>query len=260
MLTSRTAFLLSSQLVLHSAMHAQARDPGPLVTDRPDQTESTVIVPPGFVQVEAGWSLDHDRDGLVRLRTHTVPGLLLRVGLTSRLEARLGFAGWHATDTSGLAGTERGHGDTDLGVKYRLRDAPSGGPTVSVIASVSFPTGSATATSGEVDPSALLTVAHELSERLSLGYNLGPSLTNRQLSMVGTLSLGAALAERLGAFVETFGSYTASSGGGQTLALDGGVTVLLGANLQLDASAGTWVLGKAGDWFVASGLSVRLPR
>lgn len=31
------------------------QDPGSLVTDRPDQTESAEAVPSGFVQLELGW-------------------------------------------------------------------------------------------------------------------------------------------------------------------------------------------------------------
>ena len=33
-----------------------------LVTDRPDQMESSVVVPPRYVQIETGWSLSQDKE------------------------------------------------------------------------------------------------------------------------------------------------------------------------------------------------------
>jgi hypothetical protein len=54
-----------------------------LVTDRPDQTESTEIVPKGFVQTELGLG---DADGA----DATFAGLA-RIGLSERIELRVGL-------------------------------------------------------------------------------------------------------------------------------------------------------------------------
>lgn len=51
-----------------------------LVTDRPDQTESSAVVPPGYVQVETGWSLSRNQEGGIRTNTHAFPGTLFRIG------------------------------------------------------------------------------------------------------------------------------------------------------------------------------------
>jgi hypothetical protein len=247
---------------------AQQRVPGELVTDRPDQTESASIVPPGFVQIEAGWSLEHLTDGALRIRTHSVPGVLLRAGLTNRLEARIGFAGWQAADTAGLGGAASDVGDTEMGLKALLRSAEAGGPAVALIAHATLPTGSGAATSGKPDPSLLLSVAHDLSDRVALGWNLGPVWTSggtpaaRQtlVDLAATASLGISLTDRWSAFVETFGAVPLSEEAESVVSVDGGVTVRVGENLQLDASAGVAVLAAAANWFVASGLSIRLPR
>ncbi len=60
-----------------------------LVTDRPDQTESSALVPPGYVQVETGWSLSRNQEGGIRTNTHTFPGTLFRIGALDRMELRL---------------------------------------------------------------------------------------------------------------------------------------------------------------------------
>ena len=57
-----------------------------LVTDRPDQAESSETVGAGVVQLEAG-ALYEDEDAIERV---TVPNLLLRIGLPHDLELRLG--------------------------------------------------------------------------------------------------------------------------------------------------------------------------
>ena len=58
-----------------------------IVTDRPDITESSIVIPAGGVQVENGltWTADHGQ------RTAEAPQSLLRVGVGGRTEVRLGI-------------------------------------------------------------------------------------------------------------------------------------------------------------------------
>jgi len=60
----------------------------PMETDRPDFTESSIVVPPGSLQFENGFTYEMG-DGAQR--TSTYPETLLRVGLTKRVEARVGL-------------------------------------------------------------------------------------------------------------------------------------------------------------------------
>ena len=242
--------------------------PGPVVTDRPDKTESTSIVPRGYAQLEAGWSLETVEAAGTSLHTHSVPGVLARVGLSNRLEARIGFAGFQLTNQTGLGGAE-GLGDAELGFKYRLASARGALPDVAVIGAVSVPTGADGVTSGRVDPTVLVTLSRPLGERVSVGSNLGSSWTTTDNGQGGrttlvdltyTLSFGVALSGRVGTFAETFGSLPAGDG---TAAhhLDGGVTFLVRDNLQLDLSVGRGIAGAgASDWFLGAGVSLRVPR
>ncbi len=52
-----------------------------LVTDQPDQTESSAVVPPEYTQVETGWSLSRNQEGGIRTNTHALPGTLFRIGV-----------------------------------------------------------------------------------------------------------------------------------------------------------------------------------
>ncbi len=87
-----------------------------LVTDRPDQTESSVVVPPGYVQVETGWSLSRHQEGGIRTNTHTFPGTLFRIGALDRMELRLGYGGalWEQTREAGQSTNSSGSGDMGI--------------------------------------------------------------------------------------------------------------------------------------------------
>ena len=249
-----------------------------LVTDRPDQTESTETVPVGHVQVELGGAFARDDGGDLRVETLEGPGTLVRIGLLERLELRLGWRGWvsqesrlHETGPSVPEPSqlnESGRGDTELGFKVRLRSPRGPAPRVALLAGLSIPTGEEEFTSDRADPNLRLSFAHALSQRIDLGYNLGArwetetiggSDRHRTTSFLYTAVLGFALSERLGAFAELFGETDEGSEGETRNSLDAGVTYLARPNLQLDLAAGVGLSEAADDWFVGLGLSVRLP-
>ena len=72
------------------------------------------------------------------------------------------------------------------------------------------------------------------------------------------LALSRSLGERLGAFVEYFADIEESASDQHSL--DGGFTWLARDDLQLDLSAGIGLNDEAPDFFVAAGVSWRLPR
>lgn len=245
--------------------------PGPLITDRPDQTESSAVVDPGFVQLEAGWTYSRRDDGPSRLGSHAVPQILARIGVVNRLEARLGFAGWQAVRAEGATAVvdDQGVGDLELGVKYQLHAGRGAMPSLALLADASLPTGEEAFSSGRVDPSLRLSVAHELTGRVSLGYNVGTRWVTEtdqsgfrytRAETPYTLAFGVSLTERLAVFAESFGSLALDDRGSDTHSLDGGLTLLLTNSAQLDVSGGFGLNTAPDDWFVGLGLAVRFPR
>lgn len=120
-------------------------------------------------------------------------------------------------------------------------------------------------------PSFRFSLAHTLTERISLGYNLGmtwssepgegPPEVRETLSFVNyTAALGFGLSERWGALVEVFGDLPVDAPGGDAHSVDGGVTYLVRDHLQLDVSGGVGLSAAAPDELLSVGLSVRLPR
>ncbi|HLE82947.1 MAG TPA: transporter [Thermoanaerobaculia bacterium] len=247
--------------------------PGELVTDRPDQTESAAVVPPGYVQVETGVLFSRDEAGGEETETVEGPGTLVRIGLGSRTELRLGWDGWvrEERELAGARGGSRADGpaDAEVGAKMKLRDEAGRLAEAALLVGVSLPIGDDELTSDRLDPSLLLALAHTLSERLSLGYNAGvvwssevgdQGVRETYSHLVYTGALGVGLTDRLGAFAELFGEEPLDAPGGSVVSADGGFTWLLRPKLQLDAYAGAGLTEEAPDWFAGAGLSLRWPR
>ena len=234
---------------------ASAQTPD-LVTDRPDQTESATVVPRGLVQVETGYLFARD-DGV---DTFEVPGTLFRIGLGARSELRVGHAG--------VIGSEGRHGagDSEIGAKVNLIETADGWtPELAILGGLSLPTGEEAFSSDGVDPSFLVAFAHELSPRLSLGYNVGgawessPDQPDREASLLYSLALGMGVTNRLGAFIEVFGDRRRTGDTATGVSIDGGLTFLLTDAMQIDSFVGKGLHGPTADAFVGTGLSFRLP-
>jgi hypothetical protein len=266
---SRRRAILPSTLVtllcvwLGLPAHAPAQTPGEMVTDRPDQTESPVAVAPGYVQLELGWS--YVEAGSVQL--HSVPGTLARVGVVRGWEARLGFAGWRHLKVG--TETTQGAGPLGVGFKGELLRGEGLKPAVALLGELLLPTATEGLGPTRVDPSLRVALAHELSDVVSLSYNVGVAwLSERRESGESrtltqglyTLSLGIALGERVGAFGEVFGTVPLAGGPLAAHLLDGGFTVRVLPILQLDLSGGVGLDDDADDWFVGAGVSLRVPR
>jgi len=68
---------------------SQAGECNEIVTDRPDQTESSSSVKPGVVQLEVGWGYTFDKSATGFVRTNEFPQTLVRIGVVDGFEIRL---------------------------------------------------------------------------------------------------------------------------------------------------------------------------
>ena len=239
------------------ALAAPAVAQEPLVTDRPDFTESAVTVAPGRVQLEAGYTFA--REGAVR--QHTVGEVLLRIGALPFAELRLGVPSWVVLEGPGQSVS--GLDDSFVGAKVALAGGRAGGavPEVAVLAGTSLPTGAERIAGDAAEPEVTLALAWSAGERLGVGVNLnhawreGSSGDFGEASWSGALGLGAT--DRLGLFAEYFGFRPESGFGGDTHFLNGGLTWALGPDAQLDGRIGSRLGDFGNDWFAGIGVSRR---
>jgi hypothetical protein len=73
-----------------------------------------------------------------------------------------------------------------------------------------------------------------------------------------TLTLGADVSEKMGLYIETFGSFSKPEY--PQSSFDCGITYNLLNNLQLDASGGCALNEATADLYISAGVSFRLPR
>lgn len=230
----------------------------PLVTDRPDATESSSVVAPAFMQLEIGVTAFEDAEGEP---TEEYGGSLLRVGLVEDWELRLGWGGLADTgETSGVT-------DGSLGFKYHIaaENPETWKPEMALLAQTTVPFGKDAFSSDEWDPGFLFAFSHTLSDRWSLGYNLGVELATSEkangeettlASGLYSVALGYGATDQLGFYIEVFGDNGFSAEDSST-SLDGGITWLFDDDNQLDLFAGVGLDDDANDWFVGLGYSVR---
>lgn len=245
---------------------------GPLVTDRPDVTESTDAVPRGRVQLEMGYTFTYDREGRARTRSHTAPEGLLRIGLFEDFELRLGWDGYTFTHllepVKGRTGRtvlvedwSQGAEDASLGFKYKLAEQDGWRPHLGVIASASVPSGSAGVTSGDVDPALVFAWAYDVTERLSIAGNVGVGAptegSSRFVQTGASVTAAFALTERTGAYAEYFGSYPNTHHTDCAHSLNGGLTYLVSDDFQIDVRAGFGLNEEADDFFTGVGFAWR---
>lgn len=227
----------------------------PLVTDRPDFTESAVTVPRGDVQLESGYTFTRAEGG----DEHALGEVLLRIGLVERLEARIGL-GSHAWMTA-VGEDPAGFEDPSLGLKAVLAEEETAGVAVAVLAATSVPVGDGDIGEDDWQPEVKLAVSRGLSEALALAANAGYARASEADEGFdqgsASLSLGIGLSDRWGAYAEAYGTFPVSPSGDDEAVLNGGLTFLVHPLLQLDARVGAGLTDAASDFFVGVGVARR---
>lgn len=253
--------LVSTILVLGvlAAPAAHAQPLPPMVTDRPDFTESSEVVVKGGLQFETGLSLEGEGAGVDRMHTLTVPSSLMRIGIGLRTELRIGADG---VLSERLAGAQRsGFSDLEVGAKVRLVDEGSAGVDMAVIPAVSLPIGSAGWSSDTFDPSVKLTWARTLGAGFGLAGNLNVAVLSdaagRFDQQAISVSLDRDLVAGFGGYFEVFGFSRRERHGSRAITVNGGVSRGIGDRVQVDVEGGRGVTRGAPQWFVGFGLALR---
>lgn len=265
-----SSLLLTLSLVILASPSLAGEEP-PLITDRPDQTESAFTVASGLFQIEGGWGYGERRTEGEDLDFQAFPQALLRIGLNPIFELRLGIPGIEIerTRTASGATSQEGLVDATLGLKVVIAKERGIRPQTAFLGTLSVPSGDDEFTSRRVDPSFRFTFSNTLNSRLSLGYNVGMiwrTQPDSQATLISqslfdwTVALGISVNDRIGVFVEAFGIAPQESELRTRTSFDTGITYLLTPRLQLDASVAAGLSSAAADWAVSLGASFRFPR
>ena len=237
----------------------------PLVTDRPDITESSLSVGRGVWQIETSARWTRFDFGGTDLRAWTTP-TLVRVGVAAPLELRLESPLFTAARTS-----ENGAPDEEatglspilLGAKYHFVNGGGAVPSTGALLNVLVPSGSGAFSIDFMGASLLVAADWDFLTSWSFGTNVGIDVVeedNGEVLSAGFFSgaLGKGVGEKTGLFLEFVGGGIGRGRIERTFIVDGGMTFLLGLNAQIDVAVGGGVTKETDPGFyVTVGFSGR---
>jgi hypothetical protein len=206
-----------------------------IVTDRPDQTESSSTVPSRSLQVESGILVKISETNNLKEQQILLPTNLFRLGLTNGIELRLLS---QFESTHGDFGRANGISDLEIGTKIQLYRKEHVGFEAAFVTHLVLPTGSSQLTNSTYASISKLSISHGLTENLSLGYNFGYNYFGKHKGdATYSVALGYSLSDKLGVYFEPYGQLSAPSTWVSNA--DGGFTFLIQENMQFDFSFGT---------------------
>jgi len=255
LIIGKRATILALLLLYHGTLSAKA-DSCPsikdeIVTDRPDVTNSSVVIPAGSLQIENGVNLSARDGDRVIDGTNT----RLRFGIANCLEFLVDtptyFANLSNPQNSGFS-------DAAPALKWQISPVP-GKVDLSAVFGVALPTGSA----GIAGPGAQPYLQFPWSWELRSGWGLSGMFTeffrpsdptSKQVTET-TFAIEKQVTERVSLFVEYVGDYPASGSPAQLL--NSGGLYRLGPNQQLDFHVALGLNHNAPSYIVGVGYSVR---
>jgi hypothetical protein len=233
-----------------------------MVTDRPDATESSSVVPLHKLQIETGAFYESFEENNFKTEVLGYNTTLVRFGLLENLELRLGW-NFEEHQKSFLGQKDpnvlSGLSPLLFGVKVSISEEKGLLPEIGLLVHAYLPLTSSTDFNAEnTGVDFRFSLAHTLNEKSSIGYNLGAAWANdsSEASFIYTLAYGYSLTEKLGAYAEIYGDLPENNYANHYW--DMGVTYLIYYNLQLDATVGT-SFTEGQDLLVSTGVSYRFP-
>lgn len=252
-------FLILSSINLFSQTKSQN-----LVTDRPDKTESAIVVPINSYQIETGFVFHKQKfvenNNEVENENLIFASTLFRYGVTENIELR--FGGEYLSGKSTVLHSTKfidGIQGLFLGSKMQLQKDEKIISDAAIIARIDLPFGNLNLRPDRFEPSLILSLAQNINENFSLGVNFGLFDNSKidQYTYFYSTSLGISLTEKIGLFIELYGDIFKNLSPVHNF--DFGITYLHLPNLQLDFSTGTILVGDNTEYFGGLGIALRLP-
>lgn len=275
LLLTLSCIVVSLVLQVYSAeVSAEEQTPTPFTTDRPGIGDTAYLIPQGHVQFEVGVNLQRDRTNVilerrvtpgrgskVRRTTVSVPNTLIRIGVLEAMELRLLGGGYvyQKTSSGNMDNHDHSVSAPVIGTKLHLLEEDQWIPQTAFLLNLTLPYGSERLHPDDVTPDFKVAGNYIISDRVSWEVNLGGAWedgVSDNITGFYTTALSVSINETVVSFAEFFGNMNGSS----THAFDAGFTYLWLPTVQFDVWGGPALTDAAADWFVAAGISYRLPQ
>lgn len=250
--------LLLTVLTLSLGYSTFSQETGRMETDRPDQTESTVITRKNYLQIEFGFNYEK----AFGLTNYVHPTILSKYGLSKKFELRLitEFGSVENPSIPQIADKySSGLFPVQIGGKLALVKEKGLLPEISFLfhvapdklASKKFHT-------SYWAPNFRFSMQHTLSENIGLGYNIGAEWDGESGTpyWIYTIAPGFNIGKNWYAYIELFGAV--KNGEKPQHAADAGIACYLSDNSKIDLSGGVGLSKETFDHYIAIGYSFRL--
>ena len=213
-----------------------------ITTDRPDQTESAVVLSSGQIQIESGISIENSQSNINTLfRIGIIDGIEIRINSNYLINDELSFM------------KKSSFSDFEVGAKFRIFDKTSNNTKVAFLSHLSIPTAIEVFSNNVYGILSRLNVSHDLNNESQIGYNLGYNKFKKiDGQFVYTIVYGRSL-DSFGIFFEIFGDDSKNS---SNINFDSGITYLLDNKKQLDLSIGKGINNEM--FFISGGISINI--
>ncbi len=204
-----------------------------IITDRPDQTESSSTVPLKSLQIEAGIFFQRDN----RTQANAYPSILWRYGIAANFELRL-LTQFEINKPLNSSILNSGISDLQIGAKIQLFKRENVNTEIAFLSHILLPTAKSQITNSKFGIINKIAVSHSLTEKIGLGYNIGYDYFGTGSgNLTYSIALNVSLSDKISFYFEPYGEFSEYKN--HFASFDTGFTYLLKDNLQFDISYGT---------------------
>ena len=225
-----------------------------IISDLPLQSSRPAITPKGNFQMEHQFIVEDTEPGFI----YSYPASLWKYGVTNNFEVRLRTE--YRTIQKEPNPDVNGFLPLAVGIKAKLGEQKGVLPKISVVGDLTLP--GLVAEDFEtiyLAPDIRLAFEHHVSKLLGIGYNVGLEWDgiNAEPNVNYSLYLDLALTDRLGLFMEGYGTTPQREDDDMEARVDAGLSYLFGNDFLIHVSGGTGLTEEAVEGFVSAGFSYR---
>ena len=255
----RIHFLTAIGLVATTGLSAQSK-PAPINTDRPDFTESSTLVPAHRLQFESGYTWMRASRNSGGGGSSTWPEFLVRYGLSTRFELRLGESFTTISPPTDQGSRFTARDDLYVGLKIGLAAQQGSRPKLAILVQAMLPTGDGRMSAHTTLPGVAFLAGWGPSRNWSLDLGVEANrVTGDAFELAPSASLSHTFSGRVGGFAElyAFVPMLSEPGAPSPQYADVGLSLLLSNNLQIDGRIGAGLGGSADRYVVGFGFAIR---
>jgi len=221
-------------IIMNNAVIAQG-----IITDRPDQTESSSTVSKGSLQIETGILIAYTDNDEFSEEQILAPTTLFRYGIIKGLELRV-LNQFEKVKDKTTSDKINGISDLEIGFKAQLLKNEDINTEIAFLSHLIVPTGTEGLTNDDFGSINKLSISHEINNNIGLGYNVGYNYYGVESGdLTYSIAIGIGVTEKIGIYVEPYGEVINFDT--HEASFDAGITYLLKSNMQFDFSFGTGI-------------------